>query len=234
MNPIWHDLAAGGGISLSPRQIQMLDRYLHLLLEANQRMNLTRITDLAQAEMGHVADALTLLPLLPRDSHELADVGSGGGAPGIPLAIARPDVRVTLIESTAKKALFLRETVAALELPNAQVIHDRVENVGQGDRRESFDIAVARALATLDWLVEWLLPLVKTGGQVLAMKGPKAQAELAGVARIVAQLGGSEAQIIPTPLPGGEHRLVIKIAKLRPTDRRWPRSPTAAKGKPMR
>src|SRR4051794_31430954 len=104
---LWQDLALRAGINVSEAQIQLLHRYLDLLIAGNQRMNLTRITDRAAAEVQHVGDALTLLPFLPGTSHRLADVGSGGGVPGIPLAIVRPDAQVTLVESTKKKAIFL-------------------------------------------------------------------------------------------------------------------------------
>src|SRR5438874_1737958 len=107
MNPLWQQLADRASISLSQEQIDRLSRYLDLLLEANQQMNLTRIDTRAEAEVGHVGDSLTLLPFLPRASFSLADIGSGGGVPGIPLAIVHPDAQVLLIESTQKKAAFL-------------------------------------------------------------------------------------------------------------------------------
>src|SRR3954469_667651 len=160
---LWNDLATRAGVTLSPQQHELLSRYLDLLIEANQTMNLTRIVTREAAEVGHIGDALTLLPFLPKEKHRLADVGTGGGVPGIPLAIVRPDVHVLLIESTKKKAAFLRQTIEQLGLPNATVIAERVEDVaraGQKDR-ESFDVVVARAVATMNWLAEWCLPLLK-------------------------------------------------------------------------
>src|SRR5687768_3464467 len=103
MNPLWNDLGARAGVTLTDAQHAQLARYLDLLFEANARMNLTRIADRATAEIQHVGDALTVLPFLPKAGHRLADVGSGGGVPGIPLAIVRPDVQVMLIEATKKK-----------------------------------------------------------------------------------------------------------------------------------
>ena len=105
---LWNELAKRAGLTLSPEQHALLSRYIDLLIEANQTMNLTRIATREAAEIGHVGDSLTLLPFLPKTAHRLADVGSGGGVPGIPLAIARPDAQVRLIESTKKKADFLR------------------------------------------------------------------------------------------------------------------------------
>src|SRR5689334_16186131 len=106
MNPLWQQLADRAQLVLSQQQLDPLSHFLHVLLAANREMNLTRIDTLTEAEVGHVGDALTLLPFLPLNKIELADVGSGGGVPGIPLAIVRPDARVTLIESTQKKAAF--------------------------------------------------------------------------------------------------------------------------------
>src|SRR5690349_1312230 len=116
MNPLWNEIAARTGSSLTPEQHDLLGRYIDLLLDANQRMNLTRIADRESAEVHHVGDALTLLRFIPVGPQRLADVGSGGGVPGIPLAIARPDVQIVLIESTRKKAAFLEDTVGKLGL----------------------------------------------------------------------------------------------------------------------
>src|SRR3954465_14453268 len=118
MNSLWDELAGRAGITLTEKKHSLLPPYLALLLDANQRMNLTRITDRAAAEVQHVGDALTLLPLLPAGPFRLADVGTGGGGPGIPLAVARPDAQVVLIESTKKKAAFLTSAVQALGLSN--------------------------------------------------------------------------------------------------------------------
>src|SRR3954452_22814581 len=111
MNALWNELASRARLSLTESQHSLLARYLDLLLEANQRMNLTRIADRAAAEVQHVGDALTVLPFLPQDAFRLADVGSGGGIPGVILAIARPDAKVVLLEATKKKAVFLEEVV---------------------------------------------------------------------------------------------------------------------------
>src|SRR4051794_9260225 len=202
MNPLWTDLAARAGLSLTAEQHARLARYLDPLLAANATMNLTRITDRAAAEVQHVGDSLTVLPFLPKTPHALADVGTGGGVPGIPLAIARPDARITLIEATKKKAAFLRDAVAALQLPNVSIVDARAEDAAHGEQREAFDIAVARAVATMDWLVEWCLPLVTKGGKMLAMKGPKVAEELPLADPIIRLLGGMPAVVHPVDLPG--------------------------------
>src|SRR5690348_10110824 len=130
MHPLWSDLAARANVTLTEAQHAHLAKYLDLLLAANQRMNLTRITDRAAAELQHVGDALTVLPYLPPGEIRVVDVGSGGGVPGIPLAIARPDAIVMLVESTKKKAAFLKQAVLELGLTNVHVSEWRAEDVG--------------------------------------------------------------------------------------------------------
>jgi len=232
-NPLWTDLARRAGVELSADQEEKLARYLDLLLEANARMNLTRITDRAAAEVQHVGDALTVLPLLPLGGFRLTDVGSGGGVPGIPLAIARPDVTVLLIESTKKKAAFLKQTIEALQLANASVSEWRAEDVGHSNNRETFDVALARAVATMEWLAEWCLPLVRKGGRMLAMKGKKITDELPAAKKAIKLAGGGEPVVHPVDLPGTEHRVIVEIPKITKSDAKLPRPATAAKGKPL-
>lgn len=232
-NQLWIELAARAEITLSDEQHSRLSRYLELLFEANARMNLTRITDRSAAEVQHIADALTLLPHLPHGSVRIADIGSGGGVPGIPLAIACPGATVVLIESTKKKAAFLTSTAEALGLTNVAVFDSRAEDLGHGELRETFDVAIARAVATMDWLAEWCLPLVRTGGKVLAMKGPRVTDELPAAAKPIKLLGGGVPVVHPVHLPTTEHRVIVEIPKLGKTDARYPRPATAAKGMPL-
>jgi 16S rRNA (guanine527-N7)-methyltransferase len=229
---LWNQLAERGGVTLQPEQHQKISKYLELLLAANARMNLTRIVDPKSAEILHVGDALTILPYLPAGEHRLADVGSGGGVPGIILAIARPDAQVALIEATKKKADYLKSAAGELGLANVTVLPIRAEEAGRSEWRELFDVALARAVATLDWLAEWMLPLVKKGGVMLAMKGAKAGEELAGVRRLAAKLGGGNGEILPVELPGAEHHVIVRFRKIGRTDPRWPRAASAAKGRP--
>jgi 16S rRNA (guanine527-N7)-methyltransferase len=233
MNDLWHHLAGAAGIQLSAAQNALLVRYLDLLEEANKTTNLTRITNRAAAEVGHVGDALTLLPFLPKGPHGIADVGSGGGVPGIPIAVVRPDAQVVLIESTQKKAAFLGKTIAALGLKNVLLISDRAETAAQGNARESFDIVAARAVGAMNLLAEWCLPLVKKGGKMLAMKGPKVIDELADADKIIALLGGGPAKIHPVQLHDAERHVIVEIPKIARTDPKYPRPPTVAKKKPL-
>ncbi len=192
-------------------------------------------------------NALTLLPFLPAGPIHLANVGSGGGVPGIPLAIARLDAQVLLIESTRKKAAFLRQTVATLGLANVRVTEERAEDIAQikagstsspqaadaREFREGFDVAVARAVATMNWLAEWCLPLVKKGGRMLAMKGPKVAGEMPAAAKAIRLCGGGQPVLHPVALPGTQNHLVVEVPKTGRTDSRYPRPATQAKGRPI-
>jgi 16S rRNA (guanine527-N7)-methyltransferase len=233
VNQLWTELAQRASVQLLDEQRSRLMRFLDLLLDANQRMNLTRITDRAQAALHHVADALTLLRFIGPGPIELADVGSGGGVPGIPLAIARPDARVRLIESTRKKAAFLRDALRELKLDNVTVSDDRAEIIARTEAREAFDIVTARAVGQLPWLAEWCLPLVRIGGNVLAMKGEKVREELPAALKAIKLLGGGEPVVHPVDLPGTEHHVIVEIPKIARTDPKYPRDPTATRGKPI-
>jgi 16S rRNA (guanine527-N7)-methyltransferase len=234
-HPLWSDLARRAGIDLSGEQHDKLSQYLDLLFAANERMNLTRITDRAGAELNHIADALTLLPHLPPPSDHgqirIADIGSGGGVPAIPLKIVRPDAFVMMIESTRKKAAFLEEAILSLGLSEIAVLPDRAETAGRDALlRESFDVAISRAVATMPWLAEWSLPLVKKSGKMLAMKGPKVAEELPLSNKALNYLGAGEPVIHPVDLPGTEHRVIVEIPKRGKGDLRYPRPATSAKG----
>jgi 16S rRNA (guanine527-N7)-methyltransferase len=193
-HPLWQSLARDAGLELSATQLGQLDRYLDLLIEWNEKINLTRIVNREDAEVKHVADALTLLKFLPkrrddgggrrdesrssliphRSPLSLADVGTGGGVPGVPLAICRPDIKVTLIDSTKKKLDAIAKIVSEISLTNVATLHTRIEQAKMG-----FDVITARAVADLDTLIGWCQPLMKPTTVLLAMKGPKAAEELA-------------------------------------------------------
>lgn len=234
MQELWQQLAALAGRTLTDRQLAQLEQYLDLLLEANRLMNLTRIADPSQAAVGHVADALTLLPMIPQPTASLADVGSGGGVPGLVLAIALPETLVTLVESTRKKAAFLETAAGKLGLANVRVLPQRAEEVAHSPQRESFDVVTARAVGELVFLVEWCLPLVRKGGVLLAMKGQKVAEELQSAAHAIAMLAGGEPVVHPVQLPGAEHHVIVQIPKLGVCRPQYPRLPSIAKGKPLK
>jgi 16S rRNA (guanine527-N7)-methyltransferase len=212
MNPLWTELCARAGIELSPEQAGKLDAYLDLLLSVNAQMNLTRITDRPAAEVLHVGDSLTLLPLLPKGRFRLADVGTGGGLPGIPIAVVRPDAAVTLIDATQKKAVFLERVATELKLENVRVVAARSEQL----RGHQYDVVVARALAAMDQLVKWCLPLVRPGGRLLAMKGPRGREELAAAEQSIRRYRGQPAVVHDAGLTGRDHT-IIEISRRGPS-----------------
>ena len=198
-------------------------------------MNLTRIVDRESAEVQHVGDVLTLLPHLPKGVVRIADVGSGGGVPGIPLAIVRPEAKFVLMESTKKKAVFLQQAVSELGPPNVLVIDSRAEDLGRSvEFRETLDVAISRAVGTMDWLVEWCLPLVKKGGAMLAMKGPKAAEELPLAEHAIKLLGEAPPDVHAAELPGANSHVIVEIRKTGRTPSLYPRPATTTKGKPLR
>lgn len=174
MIDLWHALAQQANLTLSPAQVGQLDRYLDLLIERNRVINLTRITDRPDAEIKHVADALAVLKFIPSGALKLADVGTGGGIPGAILAIARPDVSVTLIDSTKKKLDAVKSICDAIGLTNVRTLHTRIESTV-----DVFNVVTARAVAELGTLLGWCEKIIHPRGRLLAMKGPKADEEIA-------------------------------------------------------
>jgi 16S rRNA (guanine527-N7)-methyltransferase len=174
-----------------------------------------------------VGDCLVLLDHLG-DARSVVDVGSGGGMPGIPLKIARPDLRVALVEADRRKAAFLVHAAARLEL-DIEVVAERAETAGRGRLRESFDAAVCRALAPMPVLAEFCLPFVKVGGRLLAMK-----AEVEEAAGAIAAMGGGPAHVAPAPSAARERGVVVVVPKLAPTPEAYPRRPGLPARRPLR
>lgn len=218
--------AAEQGISLTDGQLEKFAVYYDFLLEYNGKVNLTRITEPLDVAVKHFADSLSLLPTgwLPAGGR-VADVGTGAGFPGIPLAIMRPDLQVVLVDSLRKRTAFLSEAVQKLALPNVTVVWSRAEDLGRDPEfRERFEIVLARAVAELNVLAELCLPLAKPGGAFVAMKGPKAEEELARATAAIRLLGGGAAAVVTTKLPLlAEDRTIIRIAKQRPISAKYPR-----------
>lgn len=212
-----------------------IERYVALLLEANERTNLTRVVEPDAVARLHLLDALSALPIVDAVGPERPiDLGSGGGVPGIVLALARPATRWTLVDSARKKVALLRDFVDALGLRTVEARAARAEDLGH-DRahRERFDLVAARACAALPVLVEYALPLLRGGGSLVAWKGPIADDELVAGSRAAALVGGGAPHVEPTGIGAlGEHRFVV-ISKERPTPATYPRRPGEPSRRPL-
>jgi 16S rRNA (guanine527-N7)-methyltransferase len=233
----FHDACRAYGIEFEPGDLDKLQRYLEMLLETNKRFNLTSITKPAEAWMRHIFDSLTLLPFIAESEDEsMIDVGSGGGLPGVPLAIVLPEVDVTLLEATGKKARFLEDVVAALELANVEVVCQRAEAAGR-DReqfREKFDVVTARAVGPLNALLELTTPFARVGGLVLAMKGAKAAEEIAaaaGAGVVTGALKKLKCEVVATHEAGAG--VIVAIEKVGQTPKMYPRGPGEPKRNPL-
>lgn len=224
-------------LALPEAAIQTLARYVALFSETNRKFNLSATKTVEEFWPRHVLDSLTVLPGLdglPQGT-AVIDVGSGGGLPGVPLAIARPDLRFTLLEATGKKARFLEQCAAALALVNVTVVHERAEAAGQDARwRQRFDAAVTRAVGPMNVLLELTLPLLRVGGRLLAMKGPSLEQELEACGQALEVLGGGEVAVVDAYPQSFEVGTVIAvIEKARPTPRAYPRLPGMPKQSPL-
>lgn len=214
------------GISLSNGQLNTLQKFENELLEWNSRYNLTAIQEPEKIRIKHFLDSLTCLTMMREKSFErLIDVGTGAGFPGIPIKIACPQIRLTLVESVGKKADFCRHIVKSLAMEGVEVVQERAETVGQSPQyREKFDWVVARAVAALPTLVEYLLPLAHIGGGVIAMKGESAPAEAHAADRAIHLLGGRLRRLAPITLPGVvDERYLVVIEKIAATPAQYPR-----------
>ena len=216
-------------LDLTPAQLNSFRLYAEELAAWNEKFNLTAIKEPKDVEIKHFADSLSCLLAIRATQHgmRLIDVGTGAGFPGVPLKIVCPDIKITLVESVGKKVKFLNHLIEKLELKNVIVIQSRAEEIGQqAEHRERYDWAVARAVAVMPILLEYLLPLVKVGGKVLAQKGESAPAEAQAkeaekAARI---LGGTLEQIKQVELPTiVEPRYLVIFNKTAATPNKYPR-----------
>lgn len=225
-----------GWIKLSATQCRNFQLYEQALLDWNRRINLTAIRNPEQIQIKHFLDSLScLLAMGGSCMEQVVDVGTGAGFPGIPLKIACPEIQLTLVESVAKKAQFCRHIVDLLGMRGVEVLPERAENIGQNPiYRQRFDWAVARAVAEMPVLVEYLLPLVRVGGAVLAMKGEGAPAETQAAEHAVRLLGGRLRRLMPVTLPSVvEERYLVIVDKIAATPHGYPRRSGLPAKKPL-
>lgn len=220
------------GRSLSEAQLQTLISFGSALIEKNQVMNLTAITQPDQVAQLHFLDCIALLGAADFHGKAVIDVGCGAGFPGVPLKIAQPDIQLTLLDSLKKRMDWLSEVLPALDVP-AQVVCARAEEYC-AEHREQYDIAVSRAVARLRILSELCLPLVRIGGQFIAMKSVDSDQELSEAAGAISTLGGKVLRIRDYPIPGTDttHRAVV-ISKVRATPKSYPRRFSKIKQHPL-
>ena len=211
-------------IQFTEEQLNQFYKYMNLLLEWNEKINLTAITDPNEVILKHFIDSLTINKYIKENS-TLADVGTGAGFPGIPLKILRPDLKITLVDSLNKRINFLNEVINKLNLVNIETVHSRIEDFGKDKKyRESFDFVTARAVANLAVLSEYLLPIAKVGGQCVCMKGSSVEEELSNGKNAIKVLGGKIKNIDEFVLPDSDmSRNVIIIDKIKNTPNKYPR-----------
>lgn len=219
--------------AIPENEIEKFYQYMKLLLEWNEKINLTAITDESEIIRKHFIDSLTISKLIKEDTN-VVDVGTGAGFPGIPLAITKK-VKVTLVDSLNKRINFLNIVKESIELDNVNTVHGRAEEVGQNEKyREKFDYAVSRAVAPINVLLEYMLPLVKVGGYCLCMKGPKVIDEMQGIENVAEKLGGKYIKLEELEIPGEESRKnVIIIKKVESTNKKYPRKPGTPAKQPL-
>lgn len=226
--------AAAYGIGLTPDMLARFSAYAALLAEKNRVMNLTAITEPDEVIVKHFLDSLLLLKAveLPKNG-SLIDVGAGAGFPGVPVKIARPDCRLTLLDSLKKRVGFLTELLDALSVDGV-CIHARAEDGGRRpDLREQFDLASARAVARLSLLCEYCLPFVKAGGYFCALKGYEIEAELSEAKHAIGVLGGAVRSVEKFTLPDQSRRAIVVIEKVRHTGKAYPRNPAKIAKEPL-
>lgn len=215
------------GVELTAQQLGQFEQFYDLLVEWNQKMNLTAITEKPDVYLKHFYDSLTMIPELQAllDVRTLLDVGGGAGFPSIPLKIALPELEITVLDSLKKRMTFLDTVIEAIGLEGMTTVHGRAEIVGRDKKyREQFDVVTARAVARMTVLSEYCLPFVKPDGTFIAMKGSKGEAELEQAQKALNVLGGKTTNDRALELPGEEgERHIITVKKVKSTPNTYPR-----------
>lgn len=239
------DGARSLGFDLSGRQLEQFQQYYETLVDWNSRINLTAITEYEAVQVRHFLDSLTVGRALldelvlkvaePPGDFSLVDVGTGAGFPGVPLKILWPEISLTLADSIGKKTTFLKELAQALGLDSVKVVTERAEEMGQDKaHRQHYSAATARAVAPLPVLCEYLLPLVRVGGTMLAPKKGNISQEIEGAKKAARLLGGGEVRLHSFTLAGEEEeRFVVAVKKAKPTPSGYPRRVGLAKSRPL-
>lgn len=221
-------------VEITDEQISKCYEYMNLLLEWNEKINLTAITKEDEIILKHFIDSMTVIKYIEKNS-EIIDVGTGAGFPGIPIAIMRKDTNLTLLDSLNKRVNFLNEVSYNLNLKNIKNIHGRAEDFGQNkNERENYNIAISRAVANMTTLVEYLIPFVKIGGYCICMKGSEIESEIEQAKYAIKELGGKIEKIDNFYLPDSNIvRNVVIIKKIKETSSKYPRKAGMPSKMPM-
>ena len=223
------------GVELNQAQLKQFMTYKDMLVEWNEKMNLTAITDDREIILKHFVDCLALCSGADMSGKKIIDVGTGAGFPGVPVKIACPDIDITLLDSLNKRITFLNELTKALELEKTDCVHMRAEDGGNDKGlRESFDMCISRAVANLAVLCEYCLPFVRVGGMFISMKGPDVSQEISEAEKAIKVLGGEISEIKKVSIPETDinHSLII-IKKIRSTPSKYPRKAGQVKKEPI-
>lgn len=219
-------------IELEENQIEKFYNYMNLLLEWNEKINLTAITEPNEVILKHFIDSITILKYI-ENNMKVVDVGTGAGFPGIPLNIVNNNENYTLVDSLNKRINFLNEVIEKVELKNINAVHSRIEDFAKNNK-ETFDIATSRAVASLNILLEYLLPLVKVGGICICMKGSNAKEEIESASKALEILGGKIEKVEEITLPKSDIiRNIIIVRKIKSTPNKYPRKAGMATKEPI-
>lgn len=224
------------GFELTREQISQFSIYYEMLIEWNEKINLTAVTEKEEVYLKHFYDSLTpLFNIDIKQEASICDVGAGAGFPSVPMKIVRPDLKVTIVDSLNKRIRFLNELTANLELEKMHLVHDRAETFGQGAQRHNFDIVTARAVAQLNVLAELCLPLVRTGGHFIVLKGKRGLEELESSNFALDLLGGEVKGTHSFVLPEEDsERYILDIEKIRKTPKKYPRKAGTPNKSPLK
>ena len=223
------------GVRFSVEQMEQFYKYMNLLIEWNEKINLTAIIEPEEIIQKHFIDSLTILNRI-EDNKSVVDVGTGAGFPGIPLSIMNPTLKITLVDSLNKRLVFLQEVINQLGLKNVELVHARAEDFGQNKKyREKFDVATSRAVANLSTLSEYLIPLVKENGKIICMKASEAEEEIEQAKKAINVLGGTIKNVETFDLPQSDiGRTIITIEKIKKTPAKYPRKAGTPAKEPIR